>query len=74
MAQFAPVGSIRVNGQDEPCCAHNVAALLAAKDILPDQRGLAVARNGELVPRARWPDTPVEPGDSIEIVIAKQGG
>jgi len=37
-------------------------------------RGLAVAVNGEVVPRYRWPATPLSEGDSIEILTAVQGG
>jgi sulfur carrier protein len=40
----------------------------------PSPRGVAVARNGEVVPRSRWADTLVEPGDRIEIVTAAAGG
>src|SRR5947199_214001 len=41
---------IRVNGQDEPL-ATTIAALLESKDI-SQRRGVAVARNGPVVPRA----------------------
>jgi sulfur carrier protein len=33
-----------------------------------------VALNGEVVPRTAWRDTPLKPGDSVEIVRARQGG
>jgi sulfur carrier protein len=36
--------------------------------------GIAVAVNGEVVPRRGWPATPVGEGDQIEIVTAVQGG
>ncbi len=38
------------------------------------QRGIAVALNGAVVPRAAWPQTALKPGDSVEIVRARQGG
>jgi len=66
--------SIRVNGADEPLRARSVADLLAQKEIAPDMRGIAVALNGSIVPRADWPDTPLSPGDAVEIVTARQGG
>jgi sulfur carrier protein len=66
--------SIRVNGDDEPLAAATVAALLEAKAIDPSQRGIAVALNGAVVPRAAWPQTTLNPGDRIEIVRARQGG
>jgi sulfur carrier protein len=66
--------AIRVNGIDEPLTAATIAALLAVRDISPQMRGVAVARNGSVVPRVDWATTPVRPGDEIEIVLARQGG
>lgn len=37
-------------------------------------RGTAVALNGRLVPRSRWAETLLTPGDSLEIVRAVGGG
>ena len=37
-------------------------------------RGVAVARNGEVVPRSRWEVETVQIGDAIEIVSAVAGG
>ncbi len=36
--------------------------------------GVAVARNGDVVPRSTWAQTPVEAGDHLEIVTAAAGG
>ena len=66
--------NIRVNGQDEPLVAATLAALLEEKAVDTGQRGIAVAVNGAIVPRAAWPHTTLHPGDSIEIVRARQGG
>jgi sulfur carrier protein len=65
---------IRVNGEDEPLRAQTVATLLAEREIATDMRGIAVAVNGRVVPRADWPDAPLAAGDTIEIVLARQGG
>jgi sulfur carrier protein len=35
---------------------------------------IAVERNGEIVPRSRYPDTPLTHGDRLEIVGAVGGG
>ena len=67
-------GTIRVNGEPEPLAAATLAALIEAKAIDTGQRGIAVALNGAVVPRAAWPQTALRPGDSIEIVRARQGG
>jgi sulfur carrier protein len=66
---------IRVNGESEPFAApKTLAALLEEKTVDTGQRGIAVALNGAVVPRAAWPATRLNPGDSIEIVRARQGG
>ncbi len=65
---------IRINGQDEPLVAATLAALLEEKAVDVAQRGIAVALNGAVVPRTAWPQTALKPGDSVEIVRARQGG
>ena len=50
-----------------------IAALVQQVTGSPEQRGVAVARNGEIVRRDAW-SQPVEDGDEIEIVRAVQGG
>ena len=74
MTQTAVGAHIRVNGQDEPLIVATLAALLEEKAVDTGQRGIAVAVNGAIVPRADWPQTPLRGGDSIEIVRARQGG
>jgi sulfur carrier protein len=64
---------LTVNGVAEPL-APTVAALLAARDIALDGRGVAVALNGAVVRRADWATTALNPGDTVEIVRAMQGG
>ena len=66
--------SIRVNGQDEPLSVATLSALLEDKAVDIGQRGIAVALNGAIVPRAAWPQTPLHPGDNVEIVRALRGG
>jgi sulfur carrier protein len=72
--QEANAGMIRINGESEPLAAATLAALLAEKAIDTEQRGIAVALNGSVVPRADWSETALKPGDAIEIVRARQGG
>jgi sulfur carrier protein len=66
--------SIRVNGEEEPLSVATLEALLTAKEIAPGRRGVAVALNGSVVPRAHWAETRLAGGDVVEIVLAKQGG
>ena len=72
--QAAADASIRINGADEPLVAATLAALLEEKAVDVAQRGIAVALNGAVVPRAAWPQTPLRAGDTVEIVRARQGG
>ena len=74
MTQAAVQTDIRVNGQDEPLGVATLGALLEKKAVDTGQRGIAVALNGAIVPRAAWPQTALRPGDSIEFVRALQGG
>jgi sulfur carrier protein len=74
MVQATAEAHIRINGQDEPLLVATLAALLADKAVDTGQRGIAVAINGAIVPRAAWPHTQLRPGDSVEIVRARQGG
>ena len=66
--------TICVNGETELLNTATLGALLAEKEIDGGQRGIAVALNGAVVPRASWPDTALRAGDSVEIVRARQGG
>jgi sulfur carrier protein len=74
MTQATVQTDIRINGQNEPLGVATLAALLEEKAVDTSQRGIAVALNGEIVPRAAWPQTALRPGDSIEMVRALQGG
>lgn len=52
--------------------AGTVAGLVAA--VTEARRGVAVAVNGEVVPRSTWPDARLAEGDAVEILTAAQGG
>jgi sulfur carrier protein len=66
--------TIRVNGENEPLAAATIEVLLAEKAVDTGQRGIAVALNGAVIPRAAWRDTTLKAGDNVEIVRARQGG
>ncbi|MCW2237686.1 sulfur carrier protein ThiS [Azospirillum canadense] len=68
------MGTIRVNGSDEVLSADTVAALLSGRGIVPGTPGVAVALNGAVVPSRRWDQTPLSPGDALEIIRPVQGG
>lgn len=69
----AAVVEFTVNG--EP---HSVPAGTTVEGVVSrfttTQTGFAVARNGEVVPRSAWPDTPIIPGDRVDVVTVAQGG
>ena len=49
-----------------------VATVLALLDAPP--RGVAVALDGEVVPRGQWATTEVRDGQQVEVLHAVQGG
>jgi sulfur carrier protein len=63
-----------VNGERRRVAATDVRSFLVALGLDPGGRGIAVARNGEVVPRSAWQTTIVAPDDRIDIVGAVQGG
>jgi thiamine biosynthesis protein ThiS len=63
-----------VNGERRRVNATDVRGLLAVLGLDPAGRGVAVARNGEVVSRSSWETTTLAPDDWIEIVGAVQGG
>jgi sulfur carrier protein len=65
---------IWLNGERRTVRATDVRGLLAEIGRDPAARGLAVARNGEVVPRSAWEMVTLASGDRIEIVGAVQGG
>ncbi len=69
-----PAWQIRVNGKEEALAAATVLELLRARGIDPAARGIAVARNGAVVPRRDWGTAALAPGDEIEIVRPLSGG
>jgi len=67
------VSGIEINGEAwEGPAGMSVAELVA--EWCPSPKGIAVARNGEVVPKSAWGDTVVSGGDRIEIVTAAAGG
>jgi sulfur carrier protein len=51
-----------------------VADALRALDLAPDARGVAVAVDGEVVPRAGWSEFAIPEGARVEVLSAMQGG
>ena len=52
----------------------SVDAAVAEAGADPGRRGVAVAVDGEVVPRSAWEATPLHEGNKVEVVAAVQGG
>jgi sulfur carrier protein len=63
---------IIVNGAQRDVEVDDLAALVA--QLTEARRGVAVAVNGEVVPRSAWPGAPLRDGDRVEVLTAAQGG
>jgi sulfur carrier protein len=51
-----------------------IAAVLRRLDLSPEARGIAVAVDGEVVPRGGWETYVVSDAARIEVLTAIQGG
>lgn len=66
---------IYVNGKETAAeDGSSLERLLADLKISDQTKGIAVAVNDAVKPRAAWPDATIREGDRIEIIRAVQGG
>ncbi len=66
---------IRLNGVESDVRAgETVAAALARLELAPSARGVAVAVDGEVVPRAQWESFALVADARVEVLTAMQGG
>ena len=65
---------ITLNGEARERAGATIVELLAELGVESRARGVAVAVNGEIVPRAEWPSHRVDTGDRDEALSAMQGG
>jgi thiazole synthase len=72
--------SVQINGADQDLeDVDNVASLVEKYGNIPPAvlalgTGIAVAVNGQVVPRRLWRETPIAPGDDVRLVKAVAGG
>ena len=64
---------LTVNGAPTELADGTTVARLV-EELAHDRRRVAVARNGEVVPRSAWPSTPLTAGDAVEVLSAVAGG
>ncbi|MGI9117369.1 MAG: sulfur carrier protein ThiS [Gaiellales bacterium] len=71
----APAIAIVVNGEPAVVAVGATILDLARQvGLQDDERGVAIARAGVVVPRAAWPDTTLTADDAVEVVRATAGG
>ena len=61
-----------VNGVSRDIDVVSVEELV--EQVTTARRGVAVALNGEVVPRSSWPAARLRDGDRVEVLTAAQGG
>ncbi len=68
--------TLHINGEDrtfpDAPTPFTLTALIESLSMKPDR--VAVELNREIVPRDRWPETPLHEGDRLEIVHFVGGG
>lgn len=67
--------TISLNGEPrEIAPGATVARVLGLLDLPSDARGVAVAVDAQVVPRAAWEQTSLADGAQVEVLTAMQGG
>jgi sulfur carrier protein len=67
--------TILLNGQSRELPAPGTPAVaLAEQGLDPSVRGVAVAVDGEVVPRSQWAARSLPDGARVEVLTAMQGG
>lgn len=64
---------LTVNGEPRDLPAGSSVAVLVGQ-LTAAVRGVAVAVNGEVVPRSTWDSAGLAEGDRVEVLTAAQGG
>jgi len=65
--------NLLINGESRQFTAGlSVAGLVELLDL--QGKRVAIERNGEIVPRSQYPETKLNDGDRLEIVVAVGGG
>ena len=63
---------VKINGEELNIAGKTIAEYLAS--INYDPKRIAVERNGDIVPKAKYDETILQDGDNIEIVSFVGGG
>ena len=65
---------IFVNGEPRDGAGATISELLSELGVEERARGVAVALDGEVIPRAEWGERRVNEGQRVEALSAMQGG
>jgi sulfur carrier protein len=65
---------IELNGRDVEVEARATVADAVTASGASERRGVAVAVEGEVVPRSEWEATPLREGQQVDVLQAVQGG
>ena len=63
---------VTVNGEPREISSVSVDALLGELEYQGTH--FAIAVNYDVLPKSSWAETPIRPGDEIEIITPRQGG
>ena len=63
---------VTVNGEAREIASQRLDALLGELEY--EGNHFAIALNYDVLPRSRWAQTALKPGDEIEIITPRQGG
>ncbi|MBQ8906541.1 MAG: sulfur carrier protein ThiS [Ruminococcus sp.] len=63
---------VKINGEELNIAGKTIAEYLATTNF--DPKRIAVERNGDIVPKAKYSETILQDGDNIEIVSFVGGG
>lgn len=66
--------TITINSKQVEVVAQEVLQQIVFDQIGENAKGVAVAINGQVIPKDSWPQTPVSENDDILIIKATQGG
>ncbi len=65
---------LTVNGRSSDSFVGDLSVQELVESITEARRGVAVAVNGEVVPRSIWAAQSLADGDVVEVLTAAQGG
>ena len=66
--------TVQLNGDEQTIAVATLGELMTELLAGKTTGFVAVARNGAVVPRAQWADTPLSEGDELEVVRPVPGG